>query len=148
MDFYSVLKVIHGYLPWLLLIFLIGTLVKSVIGWFKKGSNYTQIDDKLSLITFILSHIQLLLGLGLYFGGGWYKHFSNMGETMKNADLRFMTVEHITIMILAIILISVGRIRSKKMVGSDAKHKTTAIFFGLALAGIIWGIPWDKFLGN
>jgi len=63
-------------------------------------------------------------------------------EVMKNATARFFTVEHISMMILAIILISIGYISAKKAVDGSRKFKKTFIFFLIALLLVLVAIPW------
>ncbi len=86
--------------------------------------------------------IQLLLGLALYFMNGWYAGFQNMNQTMHDPMVRFFTVEHATMMIIAWILVHVGRVIVKKSATSNAKFKKTLLFFGLALLLILIAIPW------
>ena len=88
-------------------------------------------------------HLQLVIGLMLYFISPVVKAgLSDMGNAMKSPELRFWTVEHISLMIVAIALITVGRIVSKKTTDSVIKHKKTAIFFLLGLVLILVSIPW------
>ncbi|MFN6091870.1 MAG: hypothetical protein ACK44N_05605, partial [Bacteroidota bacterium] len=68
--------------------------------------------------------------------------FSNMAVAMKNPVTRFWTVEHITMMIMAIVFITIGNIRSKKMDTDAGKYKQILIWFGLALLVIIAAMPW------
>ncbi len=65
-----------------------------------------------------------------------------MGEAMKDASLRFWTIEHMAMMLIAVVLITLGNIRSKKAATDEAKHKQVAIFFILALLIIFAAIPW------
>jgi len=85
----------------------------------------------------ISAHIQLLLGLGLYFVSPLVQ-FSK--TAMQDHNTRYWTAEHITMMIFAIALITVGHIRSKKMATSSAKHRTISIFYILALLVIVLAI--------
>lgn len=65
-----------------------------------------------------------------------------MGEAMKNPELRFWSVEHISMMLIAIILITIGSVRAKRVLTDEAKHKQVAVFFLIALAIIFIAIPW------
>jgi hypothetical protein len=53
-------------------------------------------------------------------------------------------VEHITMMIVAILLVQVGRSLSKKQKTDEGKHKRMATFLIIALALIALGIPADR----
>ncbi len=61
---------------------------------------------------------------------------------MESSVLRFYTVEHITMMILAIALITFGFSSAKRMEASLAKHKRVAITYGIGLLIMIASIPW------
>ena len=67
---------------------------------------------------------------------------AGMGDVMKNPVDRFFTVEHAGMMILAWILVHVGRSSVKRAPNDAAKHKKMLIFFGLAFLIIIASIPW------
>lgn len=128
----------HSGLRWVLLILLVIATINALYKWFSPR-NFTATDAKLNLFTFIFAHTQLLLGGILYFMSDKVKF---EGDVMGNAALRFFTVEHSSMMILAIILISVGHIKAKKKENDLAKFKTTAIAFLIALVLILAAIPW------
>jgi len=91
----------------------------------------------------IFCDIQLLIGLSLYlFGTNGYSLFKNDPQLMTHAANRFFAVEHETMMILAWILVHVGRSSVKKATTDAAKHKRMLIFFGLAIIIILAAIPW------
>jgi len=128
----------HSGLRWILLILLITTIINSFKKW-KSNSKYTTLDNKLSLYTMIVTHIQLLIGFGLYFMSGKVKL---SGLDMHNTSERFFTVEHIFGMLVAITLITLGRIQSKKISSDTLKHKKTFIMYLIALIIILITIPW------
>ena len=133
---------IHSLLRYILLILLLLSIFKSFSGWMGK-KQYLPGDKKAALFTLIAAHLQLVLGLVLYFISDNVKvGLSNMGEAMKNPMLRFWTVEHIGMMLLAIILITLGYSLAKRGKDDEAKHKRIAIFFLLALIVIFLAIPW------
>lgn len=124
------------------MLFGVYTVIKALGGLMAKKS-YTGGDNKASLFFMISCDIQLLLGLGLYFGGAWFDMVkTSMGEVMKNSANRFFAVEHALMMIIAWILVHMGRSMVKRS-GNDAqKHKRSLIFFGIALLLILAMIPW------
>lgn len=123
---------IHSLLRWLIVIFLLIATVKSLMGWLGK-KEYTKADNLTSLFLLIFTHTQLLIGLFVYMITGRI----GAGIDMAKADQRFWTVEHGAMMILAIVLITLGRILSKKVSGV-AKHKRGTIFFGIAILLVLW----------
>ena len=134
----SMLVHAHSGLRWVVLLLLIAATFKALMKWQSKAP-FTEGDRKLNLFTMISAHVQLLLGLALYFMSPKV-NFS--GEAMKEAVSRFYLVEHSFTMILAIILITVGYSRSKKAVDEIKKFKTTFTYFLIALILILVGIPW------
>jgi hypothetical protein len=123
---------------------LVLAVVNAIIGLSSK-KEFGNKDLRVGLFTLIFSHIQLLLGLALYFGNGYASRIS--GEVMKDSDLRFVIIEHPITMILAIALITIGWSKHKKKEASAAKFKTFAIFYGLGLLLVLLRIPWKVWLG-
>lgn len=133
MELYGILKSAHSGWRYIVLILLVVALLQAITGWLgKKG--YTEGNRKLNVFTLISAHIQFLFGLILYFLSPLTKGPSS------EALYRYWKMEHIAVMLLAVILITVGNSKSKKITDGVAKHKTIAIFFGLALILIIGSI--------
>ncbi len=130
---YNVSLTIHSYLRYFILIMLMVVIITSLLGLINKKP-YTDTDNKLGLFLFISTHLQLLLGLILFFISPAVQ-FS--GEAMKDPSTRYWLVEHNTAMIIAIVFITLARTTSKKMTLSEAKHKRMLIFNVIALAIII-----------
>jgi len=123
----------HSLLRYFILIALVVVIIKAVMGLMNKQP-YGKWDNKLGLYLFIFTHMQLLIGLILYFVSPFVKFGS---ETMSNKTTRYWTVEHITTMLIAIVLITLARTTSKRMTDDSAKHKRILIFNSLALIIII-----------
>lgn len=145
---YNVVKSLHSYWAYLVLIVLILATVTAV---FKAISDkdYEASDFRKSLFTLIVSHIQLLIGLLLYFVSPRLQLFSElgMGGVMKDAVNRMYLVEHPFINIIAVALITVGYSKHKKKLTSNAKLKTIAIFYSIALVLFLSRIPWSAWIG-
>lgn len=129
----SFIVTLHSLNRFILLALLLVVIVRTFLGWQKKSA-YTNTDDKLSLFLFISTHTQLLLGLILYFIS---EKVSFNSLAMKIPGIRYYTVEHITGMLLAIILITVARISAKKLSSGTEKHKRMFIFNTIALIIIV-----------
>ena len=140
------LKTIHSYWAYIVLILLTITVINAIIGLIKKRP-FTHKDLRLGLFTLIVSHIQLLIGFAWYFMSGYASGLSNMGETMKNSSLRLLSVEHPLMMLIAIVLITIGWSKHKKKDEDTSKFKTFVIFYGIALILILSRIPWNNWLG-
>ena len=138
------MKDIHSYWAYIVLILIIFAVLNAVTGFLKK-KNYTDKDLRIGLFTLIVSHIQLLIGLGWYFMSPWYKAFKTSGgEVMKDSASRLLALEHPLVMIIAIALITIGWSKHKKQTENLSKFKTIAIFYGLALLLILSRIPWSN----
>lgn len=135
------IKNIHSYWAYIVLAVLIFAVINAIVGLLKK-KEFTHKDFRLGLFALILTHIQLLIGLGTYIVGSWYSFLSDM----KNSATRLLALEHPLMMIIAIVLITMGWSKHKKQVKSESKFKSFAIFYGLALLIILSRIPWSNWL--
>ncbi|HLZ15715.1 MAG TPA: hypothetical protein VKQ08_01695 [Cyclobacteriaceae bacterium] len=129
----QLLVLLHSLNRYVLLILLLVVIGKSLKGWLNK-SPFEKADDKLSLFLFISTHTQLLLGLILFFVSPVVV-FS--GASMKETVARYWLVEHSTGMLISIVLISLGRILSKKLSDGAAKHKRLFMYNIVALVIIL-----------
>lgn len=92
----------------------------------------------------IFMDIQFLIGILLYFIGGWAKNWTGgqIAEVMKNSAQRFFTVEHVAMMIIAWIIVHIGRGVVKKAQTDKIKHSKSLVYFLVAFILIILAIPW------
>ncbi len=136
---------LHDTLRWLLLLSLVTTLVKYLIGWFG-NQPWKKTDNLMGIIFTSLMDLQLLVGLVLYFFLSPITKFafSDFGAAMKDSELRFYAVEHFLMMLVAVVLVHIGRAKSKKASTDIAKFRKATIFFGLALVIMLAAIPWSR----
>ena len=132
----------HSGLRWILLILVLGSIFRAVSNM--SSGKFTALDDKLSLFSLITAHVQLLLGLGLYFISPLVEAAmaAGMCEAMKSTVMRFWLVEHVFGMVIGIALITVGRIAAKRATEDNAKFKKIAVYFSIGLLIILATIPW------
>lgn len=135
---YQFLLESHSGLRYVVMLLLIAAIILSFAGWFGKKP-FTASNKRINLFTLISAHIQLLLGLVLYFISP-IVNLNNMGATMKDSVLRYWAVEHVIMMLIAIVLITVGYSKSKKLIDDVSKHRTVAIFYTIALVIILVAI--------
>jgi hypothetical protein len=126
---------LHLYLPYIFLLALLISIVRAYLG---KIANPKK--DKLLLLTLILAHIQLLVGFYLLFPFPEVE----MSVIMKDSILRFKFIEHPSIMVLAVALITIAKIKSKKIEDVVKANKTIFSYFLVALVLIALRTPWDK----
>lgn len=137
----------HNLFRWLVLVALVLAIVFAFIGWAGK-KEWTKRDKITGLFLTIFMDIQFLVGIILYaFVSPFTKAaFADFGAAMKNSELRFYAVEHILLMLIALVFVHIGKAKTKKGTLSWKKHRTAAIWFGLALLLVLLGIPWDRAL--
>lgn len=134
---------IHSSFRYLVLFFLIAAVVDAFMA-ISSGSEYSKRSKLFALGTLVLTHIQALVGLVLYFMGsrGAFQALMNdAGAVMGNSTMRFFSVEHALMMIVAVTLITMGYSKSKKAEGIK-KYKTIRVFYTIALIIIFIMIPW------
>lgn len=135
---YNTLLGLHSGLRYIVLILLVLALIGAIIGLFGKKA-YTEGNRKINLFAMIFTHTQFLVGLILYFFSPMV-NYSNMAEAMKDTMTRYWTVEHSVMMLFAIILITVGHSRAKKASEAFNKHRSVALYYGLAVLVIVVAI--------
>ena len=134
----------HSWIRWIVFILALVVVAKSLIGLFSDNQSYKKLDNVLAASFVGTIHLQLLIGLILYFFLSPLISFKDMGSAMKDGELRFWAVEHITVMIVAALFAQVGRNISKKRSDTSVKFRFQSIFFGAALLLMIIGIPWAE----
>lgn len=139
---YTGLLHLHSLLRWVLLLFLLITLVKAFKGR-QGGLVFGPGDRRNALITLITAHVQLVLGLILYMISPLVlSGRSNPAAGMKDGILRFWMVEHLITMVLAIIFITVAYSRMKRSNSDAGRFKALFTFMLIGLLLILIGIPW------
>jgi hypothetical protein len=135
---YAFIQKFHSGWAYLALLLLVITVLNSVLGMVSK-KEFSSKDRTIALLGLIFSHVQLLVGLVLYF-------ISPLGKAglseMSNAAMRLTALEHPLINIIAIVLITIGWSKHKKATSGESKFKTISIFYGLGLLLILARIPW------
>ncbi|HKJ79978.1 MAG TPA: hypothetical protein VKA10_10600 [Prolixibacteraceae bacterium] len=137
----------HNLFRWLVLLVALLAIGLAFSGWLGKR-DWKKIDNISGLLLTMFVDIQLLVGIILYafVSPITRSAFADFGAAMKNEMLRFYAVEHFTMMIIALIVIHIGRSKSKKAVLVNKKHRLAAIFYTIGLIIILAGIPWDRAL--
>lgn len=142
MDFGTIIKQAHSGIAYLALIFLLIAIINAFAGLSGKKP-FTEKDKKIGLFALIFCHIQLLLGIILYFTSPMVQSFS---VAMKDSTLRLYALEHPLINVIAIAIITIGWSKHKKAEGDQAKFKKFAIFYTIGLVLILSRLPWKMWL--
>ncbi|MDA9555341.1 cytochrome B [Pelobium sp.] len=129
---YTGLLHLHSLLRYVVLVLVLLSILQAITAGDKP---YTAANKKVNLFALISSHLQLVIGLVLYFISP-NVDFSKMSDPA----FRYWNVEHISMMILAIALITVGYSKSKKAIEAKAKHRAIYIFYTLAIVIVLLAI--------
>ncbi|MBC3788431.1 hypothetical protein [Spirosoma utsteinense] len=137
---YSTLLSLHSLFRWLVLASLLIAIFRAYRGYTARLA-FTASDNSVRHWTATISHVQLILGFTLYFISPVVEAFRQQGNR-AGGPLVFFGVIHITIMLLAVVLITVGSAMAKRQPADRAKFRTMLIWFSIALVIIFLAIPW------
>lgn len=143
---YTTLQLIHSYWAYLVLLIIVLATFNALSGYFSKRE-YAPRDFRISLFALIVTHIQFLIGIILYFVSplGLQNIVNNgMGPVMKDPLFRLYAVEHPLVMLLTVVFITIGYSKHKKKLVSAGKFKVLAIFYTIALILMLSRIPWGQ----
>ncbi|MES2747931.1 MAG: hypothetical protein V4648_06115 [Bacteroidota bacterium] len=139
---YSFLQKLHSGWAYLAVLLLFVAAINATIGYMTK-KEFLSRDRKIALFALIAIHIQLVVGMILYFVSPLGK--ASLGE-MKDAALRLTSLEHPLLNLIAIALITIGWSRHKKAANSEGKFKAISFFYAIGLVLILVRIPWNSWL--
>jgi hypothetical protein len=143
---YNILKTVHSYWAFFVLTILFIAILNALIRIISKKS-FNSTDLRINLFGLIFSHIQLLIGLILYFISPWFDQWSSLGMgVMKNNESRLYLVEHPITNILAIFFITIGWSLHKKQNESSKKFLRISLFYGFGYILLLSRIPWSIWL--
>jgi predicted membrane channel-forming protein YqfA (hemolysin III family) len=140
---YTSVLVVHSVLRWLVLLAGVGAAGLGVVGAIR-GDETGRPHRLANLAFLIVTDLQLLLGLALYAGLSpiTWAAFQDFGAAMKNPISRYWAVEHLTGMILAIVVIHVAYAFAKRAKSARNRHIWAGAGFGVGLLLVIASIPW------
>ena len=139
---YTPLLALHSLTRWLILISLLFTIYRAYRGW-SLNKPFSKLDNTVKYITVTIAHIQLIFGLWLYFISPIVHYFLyNFNTAVHQRQIRFFGMEHITVMLISIVLITIGSAKAKREITDKEKFRTIAIWFSIALFLILTSIPW------
>src|SRR5262245_30459916 len=139
---YITLLAIHSLLRWLVLASLFFAIFRAYRGWFQNKA-FTPLENSVRHTTATIVHIQFLVGLWLYFVSPVVSYFlKNFKTAVHERDIRFFGMEHVTMMLIAVSVITIGSMSAKKKESDQAKFKTIAIWYTVGLVIIFLSIPW------
>ncbi|QEC40187.1 hypothetical protein [Pseudobacter ginsenosidimutans] len=139
---YAFLLTAHSLVRWALLFFLLYAIYRSYAGYFR-NKLFSKADNAVRHWTATLSHIQLMIGMVLYFKSPLVKsYWNNRMEQALPKDFTFFSLIHITLMFAAVIVLTVGSAMAKRQSHDHQKFRTMLVWFIFALVIIFIAIPW------
>lgn len=137
---YTLVLTLHSWLRWVALIAAVLTLVSLASDRSSDGAK----SDRWGLIFMSVLDLQMLLGLLLYLVLSPFttEAMRDFGAAMKSPGLRFFAVEHLTLMLGAVVLAHVGRVMARKAATPEIKRSRQLVCFGIATVLLLLGIPW------
>ena len=143
---YTYILSLHSYLAYVVLLILIYAVFNAIKGWKTNKATFDMGKDlRLSLFALILTHLQLLVGLVLYFvspNGLGAIQTNGMGGLSSVA--RLLAVEHPFVNILAVVFITMGWSKHKKLMEANKKFKTIGVFYAIGLLLLLRRFPWNQ----
>ena len=141
-DLYTFLLHLHSVIRWVVLLLLLIAIFNSLAA----GNRlFTRGDARTGSMLTGFADLMLLIGLVLwFFNARGFQAFKNSSfSTIMHEDTtRFFAFEHPIGMLIAIILLHVGKAQGKKAITDRSKHRRTLVFYLLALLIILLSIPW------
>lgn len=141
---YEITLLIHSLLRWLAILLPLYIFIRSAIAWSKNSA--PQSNDALAIkANMIVYDIQLVIGFILYgvLSPITKIAFADFKAAMKTPDLRFFAVEHVTIMIIAVVLAHLLSLLPNRKQGKQ-KSFLTMILSLILLVIVIVGTPWAR----
>lgn len=132
---------LHSSLRYILVALMLISIVL-VFKAFRKKEGLPTGQFKLVKLTFILTHVQLLIGLVLYgISPRIHTVMEDFSLISANKELSFFGVQHPVQMLIAIAIFTIGYIKAKKLSGL-AQSKTLLTYWFIAFGLIFISIPW------
>lgn len=143
MSLYAVVLLVHSYLRWIVLCLLVVVIARSLVAW-RRGRDWTRLDDRIHVALVKSVYVQFLLGLILYiFLSPLSAAFlANAGASLKHPVLRFFGLEHGVTMFAAVGIIHEARKRTSRAKSPQLRHRGVWITTLIAVVVICAAIPW------
>ncbi|MDO3626438.1 hypothetical protein [Mucilaginibacter sp. BT774] len=140
---YFFLLALHSLVRWLVLISLLYSIFIAYRGWLLKKP-FTKADGIIRSVATTIAHTQLVIGVWLYCISPVVSYFlHNSSTAVRERQIRFFGMEHITMMVIAISVLTIGSAKAKRKTTDQQKFKTMAIWFTVALVIILSSVPWS-----
>ncbi|MBF9219937.1 hypothetical protein [Hymenobacter ruricola] len=139
---YATVLTLHSAFRWLVLLSLIHAIFRAWSG-LAAGRPFTKTDDAVRHWTATLAHVQLLLGMALYFSSPVVRaNLASLRGTGVTLDAAFFAVLHPLLMLVSVVVITIGSALAKRRPTPREQFQTMLVWYGGALLSIFLFIPW------
>lgn len=137
---YSIVLILHSWLRWAAILAGLAATASAAAG---PGAR----SEKTGRWFIIAMDVQFLLGLLLYvfLSPTTSGIFGDFGAAMRDPVARFWAVEHIAMMIGAVVFAHLGSVLARKAPTPAARRTRMMICFAIATLLMIAGTPWPGF---
>lgn len=135
---------IHNLLRWIVLLAMAWGILRAYAGWVGRRP-WTAADRRAGTLLTVAYDVQFLVGLVLAFLSPIVASaFSNLSAAMQVDDLRFFAVEHMPMMLLALIAGHITSVLARRAADDRIKHRRAALGFTIVALLTILAIPWFR----
>ncbi|MBV8253574.1 MAG: hypothetical protein JO154_13285 [Chitinophaga sp.] len=140
---YAFLLALHSLVRWLVVIALVVSLFTTWRGWLQSRA-FTAKNRLLRTCTTAISHTQGLIGIVLYVISPVVQYFlQHFGQAVKLREIRFFGLEHSSMMLTGIVMLTIGAYKSKRRPAGKEQFKILAIWYTIAFVIMFFSIPWS-----
>jgi hypothetical protein len=141
---YLIVLILHSWLRWAAIIAGLLAVVSLLTSQPRPGA--ADPSNRWGRFFIIALDLQFVLGFLLYVGLSptTYAifHDTGMGAAMRDPVARFWAVEHVTLMLVAIVVAHVGKVLARKAATPAAKRTRLLACFVISLIAILAATPW------
>lgn len=139
---YQLLITTHNVFRWFVLALLIVAVYKAYRGKTEKLT-FTKNDNRIRHYTATILHIQLMVGMILYFNSPIIKYFWHNSIKSNNAfEFTFFSIIHSSVMLASIVVITIGSAITKRKNTDVEKFNSMFWWYLTGLILIVIFIPW------
>lgn len=139
---YATSLFLHSLLRWLLVLFLVFSILISGEAQARNRA-FTKFHNAIRHWSATLAHVQLLIGIFLYSKSDLSSYFwKHLPTSLQHLDTAFFGLFHPTMMLIAVLFITIGSSVAKRKTTSQEKFRTMFSWFTAAFIILLIAIPW------
>jgi hypothetical protein len=140
---YEFVLSLHSFVRWGVVLLGALVLLQSLFGVLAGGELGT-LGKRLGLFFMIFLDVQVLIGIALhlFLSPVTRRGMEDMGAAMKDPELRYWVVEHGLAMLIALVLVHVGRVLANHAKSERSAHLRRLVTTVIALGLIFVRTPW------